>query len=104
MASARRGLRQCRRIDVMNRKVIIISVVGLSLLMLGTEKTLNYVLGGVLGLVVNGVLSGTPGETINKRPNGHLPDNKIDGNREISTDLWRTLAIPSLGPETGEES
>jgi hypothetical protein len=103
MASTRR-LPQYPRINIVNRTVIIISVVGLSLLMLGTEKTLSYVLGSVLGLVINGVFTGKLLETVNKRPAGSLPDNKIDNNREIGTDLGRTLTIPSFLAETGEES
>ncbi len=77
------------------------SVVGLSLLMPGAEKTLSCVLGGVLSLVVNGMLSGTPSETINKRPNGGVRDNKT--HTEINADLGRTLGIPPFMRKTGEE-
>ena len=80
----------------MNKTVTIISIAGISLLMLGAERTLGCVLGSALGLVFNGMFTGEPGEVASRRPEEPLSTNKIDTNRDIGTDCWKTPAAGNL--------
>ena len=79
----------------MNRTIVIVSIAGLSLLMLGTERTLGCILGSALGLVVNGMFTGKPGDATGKRPEESLSANKVDTNRDIGTDCWKTPELPA---------
>ena len=75
----------------MNRTVILISVAGLSLLIIGAERTMGCVLGSTLAILVNGMLASRPADGAARRSE-EMPAPK-DTNRDVGADSWKTPAV-----------
>jgi hypothetical protein len=82
----------------MNRTIILISVAGLSLLIIGAERTMGCVLGSTLAILVNGMLANKPADGVARRPD-EMPPPK-DTNRDVGADSWKTPAILETTPMT----
>ena len=75
----------------MNRKIILISIAGLSMLIIGMERTLGCVLGSTLAILVNGMLAGRPSDGGPSGP--EKPSAPRETHRDVGADSWKTPAI-----------
>jgi len=82
----------------MNRTIILISVAGLSMLIIGAQRTLGCVLGSTLAILVNGMLVNKPADGTARRSEETTPPK--DTNRDVGADSWKPQAILETTPLT----